>query len=207
MPELEIRKVDAGDLPKGTVLKKKGEQEEESWGGLAKSKGKKGRNAAPAAKNESATAPASDDKLNLPFGTLTALMTLGITAPLTTGEVQKTIDSLQLKMKYFTDNQVRLAVLVLRSLSTLTGVPPQDRVTKERIAAVEAKIAKAASSSGSAEIDAVASTDATATEEKIKDAQPQPIEENGSKEEAVKSAEGETEVAADAATEDAKEDA
>ncbi|BGP26134.1 multicopy suppressor of BFA (Brefeldin A) [Rhodotorula toruloides] len=187
VPELEIRKVDSGDMPKGTVLKKKGEQEEESWGGLAKSKGKKSRNAAPAAKEESAAPPTGDEKLNLPFGTLTALMTLGITAPLTTGEVQKTIDSLQLKMKYFTDNQ--------------------DRVTKERIAAVEAKIAKAALSSGSAEVDAVASTDATATEEKIKDAQPQPIEENGSNEEAVKNAEGETEPEAEAATDDAKEDA
>lgn len=108
VPELEPRKVEQADFPKGAVaLKKKSEQEEESWGGLA-SKSKKGRKAgrtnAAAAEGDEA---ASDDKLNLPFGTLSGLMALGIPAPLTTGEVQKTIDSLQLKKKYFTDNQVR----------------------------------------------------------------------------------------------------
>ncbi|POY76529.1 hypothetical protein BMF94_0370 [Rhodotorula taiwanensis] len=171
VPELEPRKVEQADFPKGAVaLKKKSEQEEESWGGLA-SKSKKGRKAgrtnAAAAEGDEA---ASDDKLNLPFGTLSGLMALGIPAPLTTGEVQKTIDSLQLKKKYFTDNQ--------------------DRVTKERVSAVQAKIA-AAEKNGKpiSEIDAVAATEPSAKEEEIKDAQPQPIEEGATKEEAVKNAE------------------
>ncbi|GAA6030419.1 hypothetical protein JCM8097_009099 [Rhodosporidiobolus ruineniae] len=195
VPKLEIRKVDSNDLPKGTVLKKKADQEEESWGGLAAGKkGKKGGKKSPAPpaaaeEGEAAPAPAQDEKLNLPLGTLTALMSLGITAPLTTGDVQRAIDDLELKMKYFVDNQ--------------------DRITKERIAAVEAKIAAAeAKASGSStpsaavdEIDAIAATDATAAEEAVKDAQPQPVEEGGSKEEAVKNANGESE-----ATEDAEEE-
>lgn len=118
VPKLEIRKVES-ELPKGAVaLKKKGEQDEETWGGFGGAggkKGKKGGKKAPAASaaatenGDAATAAGSnsDDKLNLPLGTLTALMGLGIAAPLTVGEVQKAIDSLQLKMRYFNDNQVR----------------------------------------------------------------------------------------------------
>ncbi|GAA5873765.1 hypothetical protein JCM3774_000164 [Rhodotorula dairenensis] len=178
VPELELRKVEQPDLPKGAVpLKKKSEQEEESWGGLA-TKSKKGRKqgggatkAGAATGDDGAAATSNDDeKLNLPFGTLSGLMALGIPAPLTTGEVQKTIDSLHLKKKYFTDNQAR--------------------VTKERVAAVQAKIA-AAQKNGTpvSEMDAVAATDATDKEEAIKDAQPQPIENGGSKQDAVENAE------------------
>ncbi|GAA5838678.1 hypothetical protein JCM9279_003825 [Rhodotorula babjevae] len=202
VPKLEIRKVDA-ELPKGAVaLKKKADQDEESWGGFGGSKkGKKGgkKGGAPAAaaaeggEDEAAAATtAKDEKLNLPLGTLTALMGLGIAAPLTTSEVQKAIDSLQLKMRYFNDNQAR--------------------VTKERVAAVQKKIAAAdkKSSNGtsdSALIDAVASAEPTDKEEEIKDAQPQPIEEGGSKEEAVANAEG-TATASDepASVADADED-
>ncbi|GAA5889184.1 hypothetical protein JCM8208_007796 [Rhodotorula glutinis] len=204
VPKLEIRKVDA-DLPKGAVpLKKKADQDEEAWGGFGGSKkgkkgGKKGAAPAPAAteagEDESAASAASakDEKLNLPLGTLTALMGLGIAAPLTTSEVQKAIDSLQLKMRYFNDNQAR--------------------VTKERVAAVQKKIAAAdkksngAASSDSALIDAVASAEPTDKEEEIKDAQPQPVEEGGSKEEAVANAEG-TATASDepAAVADAEEE-
>ncbi|GAA6004112.1 hypothetical protein JCM10207_002432 [Rhodosporidiobolus poonsookiae] len=179
VPKLEVRKVDASDAPKGVALKKKGEQEEESWGGLAGKKGKKGgkKAATPAATNGDADAAApstsnADEKLNLPFGTLTALMSLGITAPLTVGEVQQTIDNLELKRKYFSDNSAR--------------------VTRERVAAVEAKIAKAAKAGVPVdEVDAVAAAEPTETEEAVKDAQPQPVEEGATKDEAVKNANGE----------------
>lgn len=112
VPEPEPRKIDEGDSLKGAVpLRKKSEQEEESWGGLAASSkkgGKKGR-----------AAEADGEKLKLPFGTLSGLMALGIPAPLTTGEVQKTIDSLQLKKKYLVDNQVR------RRWCSLCASPPE----------------------------------------------------------------------------------
>jgi hypothetical protein len=104
VPELQPRKVEQVDFPKGAVPLK-------SWGGLAKSKkGRKQQQQQQQGANTDGEANAAsndDEKLNLPFGTLSGLMALGIPAPLTTGEVQKTIDSLNLKKKYFTDNQVR----------------------------------------------------------------------------------------------------
>ncbi|BGP18049.1 hypothetical protein JCM10213_008415 [Rhodosporidiobolus nylandii] len=178
VPKLEIRKVDSGDLPKGTVLKKKGQEEEDSWGGLGK-KGKKGGKKSPApppaAGEDAAPAtPAADEKLNLPLPTLSGLLSLGIPAPLTVGEVERALGDLELKKKYFTDNQ--------------------DRVTKERVAAVEAKIAGISKKSTngtptSAEIDAVVSAEPTEVEEQVKDGEPMPDEEGGSKEAAVENAE------------------
>ncbi|GAA5879180.1 hypothetical protein JCM16303_001329 [Sporobolomyces ruberrimus] len=126
VPKLEVRKVEQ-ELPKGTVVRKKGDQAQEEeglggWGGV-KNKKKGGNNNRKAAGGDASAAPANDQLLNLPFGTLAALMGLGITAPLTTKEVPQTIDNLELKKKYFVDNQ--------------------GRVTKERVAAVEKKIAAA----------------------------------------------------------------
>jgi len=125
VPKLELRQIDAAPPPGGVVLKKKGEQEEEVWGGGGK-KGKKQQNnkkgvpvAAPVEDKE-AKDP-NEEKLNLPFGTLGGLLALGISSPLTVGEVPKTIDALEAKKAYFKANQ--------------------DRVTKEKIAVVEKKIA------------------------------------------------------------------
>lgn len=232
VPKLEVRKVDASEAPKGTVLKKKAEQEEESWGGLSGGgkKGKKGGRKgaaspapAPAAEGEDAVpAPAyaaAGEKLNLPLGTLTGLMSLGISAPVTTGEVQTTIESLELKKKYFTDNTVRLSAPLSsfssRPSSDTNLLPPslppslhlhrlQVRITAERVAAVEARIARALAKGKFAdEIDEVAAAEPTEVEEAVKDAQPQPIEEGGNKEEAVENAEGTTE---NQATEEAPEE-
>lgn len=113
VPALELRKVE-GEAPKGAVVaKKKGTEEEESWGGFGGKSKKKGGNkaAASATKSDEAVsdgAPAKDEKLNLPFGTLSALMSLGITAPLTTADVPKAIDDLEIKKKYLVDNQVSI---------------------------------------------------------------------------------------------------
>lgn len=208
VPELQPRKVEQADFPKGAVpLKKKSEQEEESWGGLAKSK--KGRKQQQGANIDGDAASNDDEKLNLPFGTLSGLMALGIPAPLTTGEVQKTIDSLNLKKKYFTDNQVRVLPVkgvVFYLFANTFFLTTQARVTKERVAAVQAKIAAAQKSNGGtplSEVDAVAATESTGKEESIKDAQPQPIENGGSKEEAVKNAEGAATAMAAATADDA----
>lgn len=159
MPQLELRKVET-EAPKGAVVaKKKGEQEEESWGGFGGKKGKKGGKKAPAP----AAAAAEEDKeengapknetLNLPLGTLTALLSLGITSPLTTAEIPKAIESLQVKKKYFVDNQVRyVSPLDIFERVADPGSPPpfrpfspprQARVTKDNIAAAEKKIAQA----------------------------------------------------------------
>ncbi|GAA6062547.1 hypothetical protein JCM10212_004108 [Sporobolomyces blumeae] len=156
VPKLEIRKVEA-DLPQGAVaLKKKGDDEiESSWGGMGGKKKKGGKNAKAAGDGaedgHAAAAAAGDETLNLPFGTLSALMGLGITAPLTTKEVPQTIENLERKKKYLVDNQ--------------------DRVTKERVAAVEKKIAQASSANGtsaSADVEAVAHAEPTKAEEDVR---------------------------------------
>ncbi|KAI5475599.1 nuclear segregation protein Bfr1 [Pseudohyphozyma bogoriensis] len=130
VPKLEVRQVDTA-VPAGAVAaKKKGEQEEEYFMGGGGKK-KKGGKKVPEEKKE------EDEKLNLPFGTLTALLTLGIASPLTVKEVPATIEALQTKKKYFDDNQ--------------------DRVTKEKIAAAEKRIAEAefkAAKNGAAEEEA-----------------------------------------------------
>ena len=106
LPKLnDVRQVETG-VPAGAVaLKKKSEQEEEYFmGGGGGKKGKKGKRP----EGEAAAAPAVQ-ALNLPFGTLSALLTLGITSPIKTDEVPKTIEALEAKMAYFVSNQVRLA--------------------------------------------------------------------------------------------------
>lgn len=102
VPELKLRVVDAA-VPAGAVAaKKKGEVEEEYFmGGGGGKKGRKGR------KVESVK-EVGEEKLNLPFPTLGALLQLGIGSPLTKDDVQKTVESLELKKKFFTDNQVCL---------------------------------------------------------------------------------------------------
>ncbi|GAA6048548.1 hypothetical protein JCM3770_006547 [Rhodotorula araucariae] len=186
VPKLELRRVE-NELHKGAVaLKKKGEQEDEAWGGFAGKKSKKQAGNKKAAAAETGDAPAlasADEKLNLPLGTLTALLSLGIAAPLTTGEVPTVIDSLQLKMRYFNDNQ--------------------DRVTKERVAAVQKKIAAADKASQADEASAEPATKVDGTAEA---AQPEPVE--AAPEAAAATTRGGEDAAgtADVATEDAQEE-
>lgn len=59
-----------------------------------------------------------------------------------------------------------------------------------KIAAAQQKSSNGGGGTPLSEVDAVAATESTEKEESIKDAQPQPIENGGSKEEAVKNAEG-----------------
>ena len=63
-------------------------------------KGKKGPK-----KVDEAT-PKKDETLNLPFGTLSALLSMGIESPTIASQIQKTIEALESKRKYFVDNQV-----------------------------------------------------------------------------------------------------
>lgn len=120
LPKLgDIRKVEDADAFQGMVaVKKKGEQEEEFFMGGGGKKGKKNKKSPP----ESNAAPTTQ-ALQLPLSTLNALHALAVSVPMTRDDVAATITSLSEKKKWFTDNQ--------------------ERVTKERIADVEAKIAVA----------------------------------------------------------------
>ncbi|KAH8921272.1 hypothetical protein BT69DRAFT_1221754 [Atractiella rhizophila] len=125
LPSLNLREVD-GALPEGAkALKKKGTEDEGSWGGLGK-KGKKGKKVE---KEEEEGEKKESDKLNVPFQTLSALLKLGIEAPLIYGDLERTVGDLEKKKLYFETNQ--------------------ERVTKEKVAAVEAKIAAQSKANGS----------------------------------------------------------
>ncbi|SCV73606.1 BQ2448_6036 [Microbotryum intermedium] len=164
---LELRKVEEGPPAGAVALKKKSDQEEESWGGFGgKSKKKGGNNNKKTAtatngtltEDEPSSSSSASQALNLPFGTLSALLTLGIPAPLTLSDVPSTIEALETKKKYLVDNQ--------------------ERVTKERVAAVEKKIKAAEANSSSSTSNGTTAeekkTDQTTTEaesaEKVADA-------------------------------------
>lgn len=114
LPKLDLRVIEQGPPAGGVALKKKGEGEEEFFMGGGK-KGKKGPR-----KVEESAAPKKDEALNLPMGMLSALITLGIESPIKLSDVQGTIDALQVKCKYFTENQVRSHALSSPAI-VLTG--------------------------------------------------------------------------------------
>ncbi|KZV72168.1 hypothetical protein PENSPDRAFT_576632 [Peniophora sp. CONT] len=83
-----------------TVLKKKGADEEVFFAGKGK-KGKKGG-------NKAAAPPDDKDKLNVPFATLSALLTLSIPPPVNNGDVPRVIEDLKTKKAWFEANQTRV---------------------------------------------------------------------------------------------------
>lgn len=113
-----IRQVDSS-VPEGAIAltKKKDEDSYFVGGGGKKAK-----------KQQQQQQRKQDDSLNVPFGTLSALMSMDIQAPSTVADLPKTIEALETKRQWYADNQAR--------------------VTAEKIAAVEAKIAKSAASEG-----------------------------------------------------------
>ncbi|KAA1121063.1 hypothetical protein PGTUg99_003890 [Puccinia graminis f. sp. tritici] len=116
----EIRQVDGKDGFEGMVaIKKKGAEEEEFFMGGGGGGGKKNKKS----KKPATEAPANNQALNLPLSTINALYALAVPVPMTREDVVKTIATLSEKKNWFTENQAR--------------------VTKERIAETEAKIAAA----------------------------------------------------------------
>ncbi|KZO97941.1 hypothetical protein CALVIDRAFT_544912 [Calocera viscosa TUFC12733] len=115
---LELRQVEAE--PEGMVVRKKKGAEEDSYfvGGK---KGKKGAKPANGHANGAVHEPkAAEGKLNLPFGTLTALLELSIPPPTSNEDIPQTIENLQKKKAYF--------------------VAIQPKATKDQIAKAEAEI-------------------------------------------------------------------
>lgn len=100
VPKLELRKVEAVE---GMVArKKKGEDEEQYFVG---NKGKKGK------KNTKPITPAeepSSGTLNIPLGTLTALLSLSIPPPTSAADVPRLIEDLSTKKAWFEANQARV---------------------------------------------------------------------------------------------------
>jgi len=101
-PKLDIRQVEAA--PDNFVLcKKKGEGEEAYFaGGKGRSKGKKGHRANGAPTLE--TTPSSS-RINVPFATLSALLTLSIPPPSSQTDIPRVVEDLKMKKAWFEANQ------------------------------------------------------------------------------------------------------
>lgn len=108
VPKLEIRKVEAG--PEGMVAhKKRGDDDNYFVGGKSKSKGNK----KPSSKsNDNADAApatsAGSSQLNLPFATLSALLSLSIPPPTSVTDVPRVIENVKTKKAWFEGNQARV---------------------------------------------------------------------------------------------------
>ncbi len=113
---LNLRQVNQDSMvPKGAVLRQKNEDEETYFAGnSAKARKPKGRSkrGTPldlADENASAGAPAAGgDKLNVPLGTLSALLALSIPPPANAADVGRVVENLKLKKQYFVSNQARV---------------------------------------------------------------------------------------------------
>lgn len=119
---LNLRQVNSDAMvPKGAVLKQKNEDEETYFAGNSskarkpKGKGKRGTPLdlsapAEAAADENAQAGAvgAGEKLNVPLGTLSALLALSIPPPANSADVGRVVENLKLKRQYFVSNQARV---------------------------------------------------------------------------------------------------
>jgi uncharacterized coiled-coil DUF342 family protein len=104
-PTLEIRQVEAA--PNTFVPRKKKGEEEEAYfvGGKGKSKSKKGHKADGGAPAEAT--PSSSSTVNVPFGTLSALLSLSIPPPSSQADVPRVVEDLKTKKAWYEANQAR----------------------------------------------------------------------------------------------------
>ena len=104
-PTQEIRRVEAA--PDSFVpRKKKGEEEEAYFVGVkGKGKSKKGQKADG---NAPAEATSSSSNINVPFGTLSALLSLSIPPPSSQADVPRVVEDLKTKKAWFEANQARV---------------------------------------------------------------------------------------------------
>ncbi|KAG6821273.1 hypothetical protein H0H93_002383 [Arthromyces matolae] len=103
--KLEVRQVEA--VPEGSIVrKKKGEDEDAYFVGKGKSKGKKGT--AKASEIPASPSTPTSATLNLPFATLSALLSLSIPPPASSADVPRVVDDLKTKKAWFEANQTRV---------------------------------------------------------------------------------------------------
>jgi hypothetical protein len=104
-PKLDIRQVEAA--PDNLVARKKKGEEDEAYftGSKGKNKGKKGHKANGAPALESTP---SSSHVNVPFGTLSALLALSIPPPSSQADVHRVVEDLKTKKAWFEANQARV---------------------------------------------------------------------------------------------------
>ena len=106
----ELRKVE--EAPEGLVARKKKGEEEESYFVASKGKGKNKKNTSKtngaASADAKDVAPKDSGALNIPFATLSALLSLSIPPPASSADVPRVIEDLNTKKAWFEANQARV---------------------------------------------------------------------------------------------------
>ncbi|KAF9259535.1 hypothetical protein L218DRAFT_663969 [Marasmius fiardii PR-910] len=109
VPKLDIRKVEAA--PEGMVARKKKGDDDDNYfvGGKGKGKGNKKPSGKSNGNADAApTAAASSSQLNVPFATLSALLSLSIPPPTSLADVPRVIENVKTKKAWFEANQARV---------------------------------------------------------------------------------------------------
>ncbi|KAI9512183.1 hypothetical protein F5148DRAFT_1273820 [Russula earlei] len=103
-PKLDIRQVEAA--PDNFVQRKKKGKDEETYfvGGKGKTKGKKGPKVGG---TDNAEVTTSSSNRNVPYGTLSALLSLSIPPPSSQADVSRVVEDLKTKKAWFEANQAR----------------------------------------------------------------------------------------------------
>ncbi|THH14675.1 hypothetical protein EW146_g5683 [Bondarzewia mesenterica] len=104
-PKLDIRKVESGPQDGMVVRKKKGQDDEAYFVG---GKGKKGKKGGAKANGNNAPSETSSNNFNIPFATLSALLSLSIPPPASAADVPRVVEDLKKKKAWFEANQARV---------------------------------------------------------------------------------------------------
>ena len=123
----EVPKPDA-TVPEGAVVARKKGDEDDYFAGTGSGKKKgKGKKSGPQAIKAQGTDEAGG-AFNVPFGMLSALLSLSIPPPMNQADVPRLVDNIKLKREYFVSNQPHQTQENMRK-------------TEEKIAALQAKTA------------------------------------------------------------------
>ncbi|SNX82214.1 related to BFR1 - Nuclear segregation protein [Melanopsichium pennsylvanicum] len=144
---LNLRQVNSDAMvPKGAVLKTKNEQDETYFAGKAsrKPKGRGNKRGTPldlsadAADENTAVTAAAEGKLNVPLGTLSALLALSIPPPTNAADVSRVVENLKLKKQYFVSNQARVTRENVERVEKMLAESSISDVTEEKSEEVQA---------------------------------------------------------------------
>ncbi|KAL0579698.1 multicopy suppressor of BFA (Brefeldin A) [Marasmius crinis-equi] len=106
VPKLELRKVEAA--PEGMVARKKKGDDDDNYFVAGKGKGKGNKKQGGKSNGNADTPAATSSQLNLPFSTLSALLTLSIPPPTSSADVSRVIENVKTKKAWFEANQARV---------------------------------------------------------------------------------------------------
>ncbi|EEB91775.1 hypothetical protein MPER_09813, partial [Moniliophthora perniciosa FA553] len=139
VPKLDIRKVE--DAPEGMVARKKKGDDDDNYFVAKGRAGKAGKKTAqPKSSNGSAaTEPSASSQLNLPFSTLSALLSLSIPPPTSAADIPRVVEDVGTKKAWFEANQARVtAENIAKAEAEIQRLDAKEASNQESSGAVDA---------------------------------------------------------------------